>query len=601
MKSIFKSILKITLIAGLSSLATCFFLFFAFFGVIGMLANRSENGTRYLKDNTVLVMKTDLAIEDRVGKSPFADIEIEGLRISKKIGLLEWQKGIKRAAADPKIKAIYLENEGPIEVGLAVTEEVRNTLGAFKSSGKPIYCYGNRFTQKAYYLASICSKIYLNPQGELEWKGLRAEVLFFKSLLDKLEIEPILVRHGKYKAAGETFVQDRMSSEYREETLSFLKSVWKHWVAGISQARKIEVEKLNALADQLEIRNAKSALDAQMIDGIEYRDQVIDRLKKLTQIPDGEELRTIQFLDYEKRGSEEKLALKSSPDKIALLYLSGGISDGSKQDGGIAGSATGEQIRKIKLEKGVKALVIRIDSPGGSALASEVIWREVELAKKKFPVVVSMGDVAASGGYYIAAPADAIFANPTTVTGSIGVFGLVFNMKNGMKNKLGITVDGAKTHAYSDAGSSFRSPLPLEKKVALEGVEEVYQAFLGHVATGRKLDLDEVDKLAQGRIWTGLQAKESHLIDEVGGLEQALAFAAKKAKLKDYRLVEFPKAKGPFHEILEELSDFRTRLKTFEFPLEVRAVQQRLQEQLRSFLVHCSGPLVLLPFSIDLK
>jgi protease-4 len=393
----------------------------------------------------------------------------------------------------------------------------------------------------------------LNPEGAIEWVGMRGEIMFFKDALQKLGVEVQIIRHGKFKSAIEPFILDKMSPENREQTLTYMGSIWNHWVNGISKARNISVDELNKLADNLTIRNAKAAVKFGLADSLVYKDQVIDMLKELTDTKPEKDINSVSLAQYTKVAptSKHKGFIK---DKIAVVYASGSIITGDGEEGSIASERFGRAIRKARRDSTVKAIVLRINSGGGSALASEVIWREVKLAKGVKPVIVSMGDVAASGGYFIAAPADYILASPTTITGSIGVFGMIPNFKEGMNKKLGITVDVVKTNRNADFGSVYR-PLTAEERAVYQlGVEDIYSTFIGHVAEGRNLTVEQVDEIGQGRVWSGVNAMDIKLIDEFGGLQRAIEIAAERAELENYRISELPEQDDPFEAIIKQLT-----------------------------------------------
>jgi protease-4 len=369
--------------------------------------------------------------------------------------------------------------------------------------------------------------------------------------MEKLGVEPQILRHGKFKSAVEPFMLDKMSPENREQTLTYMGSIWNQWVDGISKARNVSVEELNRLANNMEIFNGKSCIENKLVDSLIYKDQLIDNLKTLTNTPEKDDLKTVTLAQYFKVPDKKT---KFSKEKIAVIYAQGEIGMGEGGDDAIGSDGLSRAIRKARRDSTIKAIVFRINSPGGSALASEVIWREVELANKVKPVIVSMGDVAASGGYYIAAPATTIMASPTTITGSIGVFGLFFNFQNAMNKKLGINVDVVKTNDHADFFSVFRPMTAEEKAVGQKFIEETYQTFIGHVAEGRGIAVEKVDEIGQGRVWSGVNAKDIKLVDEFGGLKAAIKLAAEKANVEKYRIVELPEQKDPFQELLKGMS-----------------------------------------------
>ncbi|MDD2195556.1 MAG: signal peptide peptidase SppA [Bacteroidales bacterium] len=530
---------------------TTILLFLLFFGIIGAMVAKTDK-TVDVKDNSLLIIKINQEIVDRASKNPMGGFDFMSFKPTSQLGLYDILKAIDNAAQDEKIRGIFIETES-IPAGAGTLEEIRMALEKFKESGKFIISYSDVYGQKSYYLSSVSDKILLNPEGEIEWVGLRGEVMFYKDALKKLGIEAQIIRHGKFKSAIEPFILDKMSPENREQTLTYMGSIWNHWVDGISKARNIPVDELNKLADNLTIRNAKSAVEFGLIDSLIYKDQVIDMLKELTDTKPKKDINSVTLAQYikVKPPVKHKGFIK---DKIAVVYASGSIITGDGNEGSIASERFGRAIRNARRDSTVKAIVLRINSGGGSALASEVIWREVKLAKEVKPVIVSMGDVAASGGYYIAAPADYILANPTTITGSIGVFGMIPNFKEGMNKKLGITVDVVKTNKNADFGSVFR-PLSAEERAIFQlGVEEIYSTFIGHVAEGRNITVEQVDEIGQGRVWSGVNAMDINLIDEFGGIQRAIEIAAERAGLENYRITELPKQADPFEAFVKQLT-----------------------------------------------
>lgn len=547
MRDFFKYLLAT--IAGI--FLTSLLLFIIFLGVVGAIVAKSDKVVD-VKQNSLLVLKFDNEIVDRSSNNPMADFDFMSLSPTQKVGLNDILKGIKNASDDPKIKGIYLQNEN-IPAGAATIEEIRNALIEFKESGKFIISYSDVYTQKSYYLSSVADKILLNPEGDLAWTGLSAELMFFKNALEKLGVEAQIIRHGKFKSAVEPFMYEKMSPENREQIMTYVGSIWNHWVKGISVERSLTVDELNALADGMIVRDAVSSVEMGLIDSLVYKDQVIDMLKVLTETKPEKDINSVGIAQYAKVPATKKHK-GLIRDKIAVIYASGGIVMGEGDGGEIAGERFGRTIREARRDSTVKAIVLRVNSGGGSALASEVIWREMLLAKQVKPVIVSMGDVAASGGYYIAAPADVILASPTTITGSIGVFGMIPNFKEGMNKKLGITVDVAKTNKYADIGSVFRPLTGEERAIIQMGVERIYGSFIGHVAEGRGITVQEVDDIGQGRVWSGVNAMEIKLIDEFGGLERAIEIAAERANLEEYRISELPKLEDPFEVLVKQLT-----------------------------------------------
>jgi protease IV len=522
-----------------------------FIGIIASAISFSGKETATVPDKTILVLKFDEPVNDRSPSNPFSGFDFANFKAKKNIGLNEVLHLLRKAANDSKISGIMLDLD-VMQAGWATTEEIRNGLLEFKKSGKFIYSYSEGYSQKAYYLASVSDKIFLNPAGSIDFKGLAGQVMFLKGLLSKLEIEPQVIRHGKFKSAVEPLIMDKMSEANKEQTLSFISSMWSQMLKGISESRKISVEELTAIADGLKISDPKDALTLKMVDKLAYKDLVIDELMAKTGAKENKDLSMMTLGKYSDTRDDES---KFSKDKIAVIYASGSIGGGDGDDQTIGSEKISKTIRKARLDENVKAIVLRVNSPGGSALASDVIWREMVLAKIAKPVVVSMGDVAASGGYYIACGASKIIASPNTITGSIGVFGIVPNMQKFFNNKLGITFDEVKTNAYADYISGIRPMTESERKFLTRDIETIYSTFVSHVSEGRGMTTAQVDSIGQGRVWSGTDAKRIGLIDDFGGLDFAIKTAAKLAKLEKYRVTELPEQKDPFTMIMEEFGN----------------------------------------------
>ena len=520
-----------------------------FIGIMASAISFAGEDSVTIPEKTILVLNFDEPVNDRSPSNPFTGFDFANFKTNKNIGLNEVLHLLKKAADDSKISGILLDLD-QLQAGSATTEEIRNGLIDFKKSGKFIYSYSEGYSQKAYYLASVSDKIFLNPTGSLDFKGLAGQVMFLKGLLDKLEIEPQIIRHGKFKSAVEPLILDKMSAANRGQTLSFISSMWNQMLKGISESRKISVKQLTAIADSLKIGDPKDALALKLVDKLAYKDEVIDELMTKTGAKENKDLSLITLGKYSNSPDNES---SGSRDKIAVIYALGSIGGGEGDDQTIGSEKISKTIRKARLDKNVKAIVLRVNSPGGSALASDVIWREMVLAKQAKPVVVSMGDVAASGGYYIACAASKIIASPNTITGSIGVFGIVPNMQKFFNNKLGITFDEVKTNAYADYISGTRPMTEMERKFLTRDIEKIYSTFIGHVAQGRGMTVAQIDSIGQGRVWSGADAKRIGLIDDFGGLNFAIETAAKLAKLSKYRITELPEQKDPFTMIMEEI------------------------------------------------
>ncbi|MFO7370506.1 MAG: signal peptide peptidase SppA [Bacteroidales bacterium] len=573
MKSFFKYLLASILgvmIAGL-------LLFFIFIGIISAMVS-SQDKPVDVKKNSVLLLKLNQSIHDRKPSMPLFFSDITSLSAETALGLNEILSCIDKARLDTNIRGIYLELSN-IQAGIATVEEIRNALIDFKKSGKFIVAFSNAFSQKSYYLASVSDKLYLNPEGSLNFVGLSAELMFFKKTLEKLDIEPEVIRHGKFKSAVEPFMYDKMSPENREQIKTYVGSIWNHMVEQIGISRNIPVAKLNDFADSLLMWNNESSIRYGMINALLYKDQVLDTLANLVHISKAKDLSLITLQKYVK-APKSKSDKGYAREKIAVIYAEGDIVVGEQGEGYIGSEKIARTIRNARQDSSIKAIVFRVNSGGGSALASEVIWRELSLARQVKPVIASMGDVAASGGYYIVAAADTIVANPNTITGSIGVFGLLVNAEDFMENKLGVTTDVEKTNAYSDFGSIFRPLTGTERMVLQNMVDETYKTFVSHVSDGRKLPYESVDQIGEGRVWSGTNAQDRKLVDVMGGLNDAVDIAAKKAGLDNYRIVELPKQEDPFTQVMKELTgDVRERLirkELSEFYPQYRAMKEML-------------------------
>ncbi len=543
-----------------------------FFGIIGAIAAASGDKEVNVKENSILHVKLDKVIVDRASEDPFVNIDFMTMTPSSNMGLNDILSSLKRAKTDDNIKGIYLDLMF-IPTGIATVEEIRNGLLDFKESGKFIYAYSNFLTQSAYYLASVADSIYMNPAGELSLKGLRAEVQFFKGAMEKVGVEPVIFRHGKFKSAIEPFMLNKMSEANKEQTLTYINSIWKHIEKGIAEQRGMSLEEVDNIVQELKIRNAQTAVDNNIVDALFYKDQMYDKLAKATGKDDIEDINFITLGKYKNAKTKSKSRDKRA--KIAVIYAQGEVVMGKAKYGKLASEPISKALRKARLDSSVKAIVFRVNSPGGSALASDIIWREAVLAKEQKPLIVSMGDLAASGGYYISCPADVILANPTTLTGSIGVFGLMFNNQKLMNDKLGITFDGVKTNQYADLGNPHRKMSAAEKQIIQSGVEEVYTTFITHVGQGRGMTTEAVDNIGQGRVWSGINAKEIGLVDEFGGLQKAIQIAAEKAKLDDYKLLELPKQKDKFEALLTEFTEnMKMKLLYKELGEDIKLYQQ---------------------------
>lgn len=534
------------------------FLVVVFFiaSISALVAGAENKEAPKIAQNSVLHIQFENAIQDRPSNNPFENIDFNTFENKTPLSLKNILDNIKKAKSNDDIKGIYLDIAS-LQANMANIEEIRNELIDFKESGKFIVSYSENFGQSEYYLSSVADEIYLNPAGEMTFKGLSAQVMFFKDMLGRLDIDMQVIRHGKFKSAIEPFIREDMSDANREQVSTLVNTLWNHMTNQISSARNISVEELNTIADELLIRSAIDAKQYQLVDDLLYEDEVLAALKMKVGIEEDETLKTIALKKLNKvkdskiEGSKLKI---NSKNRIAVIFAEGEIVSGESRDGVMGSETVANAIKDARLDSKIKAIVLRVNSPGGSALASDVMWREVMLAKAEKPVIVSMGGVAASGGYYISCAADKIFAEASTITGSIGVFGLIPNMKGMFNNKLGINIDRVNTNTFSDGLTPFR-PLEVKEREALKSmIETIYSDFTQKVADGRGMTQANVDSIGQGRVWTGINAKEIGLVDEIGGLNDAIAFAVETTGVEDYRLQELPTQEDPFEKMMKEFS-----------------------------------------------
>lgn len=562
-----KSFFKYTLATIVGILVVHVLLFFIFIGLIGVAAAISDKSVK-VKDNSLLVIRLENEILDRVTENPFENIDFLTMKPNPKLGLNKILKSISKAAEDPRITGIYLDltdiqgNYG----ALASTQEIRNALKRFKESGKFIYSYSNLgYSQKSYYLASIADKIFVNPETPLLLSGMSSTISFYKETLEKLGIQASVVKVGKFKSAVEPFISTEMSEANREQIKKYLDSSWGTIVEAISESRNIPVDSIERLTNRFDIYTTKQFQGWGYFDSTVYEDQMLGILKEKCDLLPSQKLNQVLLTDY------QNVPLPSPnkyiKEKIAVIYAQGEI--GMEQSANAIGPELAKTIRKAREDKNVKAIVLRVNSPGGSALTSEIIWRETDLVRQTKPLIVSMGNVAASGGYYISCAADTIVAEPTTLTGSIGIFGLFFSGEKLIKDKIGIHTSTVKTNDYSDFGGNYPLLIPIssrpltvyEKNVLQNYVNQGYETFLNRVMAGRGLTRSELDAIAQGRVWTGKDAKQIGLVDVLGGLEDAIQIAAHKAGIEKYDIVEYPALKNPIEAFFTDLTgNVKTRM-----------------------------------------
>lgn len=545
-----KQFIKYVLASAVGLVVGVFILFAILAGIGSSLGSKSEVK---VSDNSVLHLRLDTEIKERGIKKPF-DIDPSTFKPKTSLGLNDILASLEKAAKDDRIKGIYLDVSN-VPAGMATVEEIRNGVIRFKESGKWVVAYSEVYSQKGYYVASVADEIWLNPQGMVEWRGLGSQVVFLKNMFEKLELEPQIIRYGKFKSAVEPLMLEKMSEANRLQTMTYMDALWDKMLQGIAESRGKTVAELDSWAQSAAIRKAEHALQNGLVDRTVYKDEVLAELRsKLGIDKDTDKIEFITLNRYKDAQIDKKDDSKSSSkDRIAVIYAVGGIDMGEGDDESIGSETISKEIRKARLDDKVKAIVLRINSGGGSALASDIIWRETILAKEKKPFIVSFGDVAASGGYYIACAADTIVAQPNTITGSIGVFGVLFNAQKMLRNKFGISVDTVKTNQFADLGGPLRPLTDVEREIIQEGVNDIYFDFIGKVADGRNLTTDQVDSIGQGRVWSGTDALRIGLVDVLGGIGDAIEIAANKAGLDDYRVVEMPEEKDPMEQLLKQL------------------------------------------------
>ena len=537
-----------------------------FFGVIGMIASSSEKEVT-LEENSILHL--DLNGRTLVERTSEEDLVfgsfLDPFGGENTAGLVNLKKAIGEAKTNENVKGIYL-NAGLFGAGQAGLLELREALIDFKESGKFIVAYDEAYSEGGYFLASVADEIYLNPLGGIDFNGFSSEGIFLKGFFEKVGIKPEVFRVGEFKSAVEPFILDKMSPENRLQTQYFLDDINNHALELIAKSRGIAQDSLIRINHQMLVRKPKDAVTYKLATALKYEDEVHSILKEKLGLKEDDQIATISATDL---GGMAKSKNITSSNRIAVIFAEGEIVDGNA-DGAISSEKFAKEIRKARKDENIKAIVLRVNSPGGSILASDVIWREMSEAKKVKPVIVSMGEVAASGGYYIAAPADTIVAQPNTITGSIGIFGILFNVQELVNDKLGVTTDVVSTGELSDFGNMARPLTEVERTIIQSSVEDGYETFISRVAEGRGMHPDSVRKIASGRVWTGSQAKARGLVDVLGGLDTAIGIAAAKIKAgEDYRVVYYPEKKPWFEELMVSFSD----------QVQVRILQTQLGDQ----------------------
>lgn len=551
------------------------FCMISFFGLLLLGAIfGGEDDTVQVYSDSVIELDLSKIENDYAGKINFTDFQYFDAQHN---GLVDVLHAIEYATADDKIKGVSILNSNS-SLGLAQTKALRDALEDFKKSGKFIYAYANYYSQKEYYLNSVADKIYLNPVGELELKGLSVETMFFKDFQEKSGIKVEVIRHGKFKSAVEPFLENKMSDANKEQTTALLNSLWSSVISDISKSRNISISHLNEIAENLSARTPQMAKNEKLIDEIAYEDVYHNDIKKALKSNQEEEYTSIYIDDYAEKVATSQINFEAK-DKIAIIYAQGEIMSGEGDVTVIGEGAMRRSLKEAREDENVKSIVLRIDSPGGDALTSELIWREIELTKKVKPVVVSMGNYAASGGYYIACNAHKIYAEATTITGSIGVFGMLPNFTTAA-NKIGISTETVKTHTNAAGFSPFTTLDSSTRAFAQEGVERIYFTFVNRVASGRKLTTQQVDAIGQGRVWTGQDAKKIGLVDAIGGLDDAIKEAAKLGKTTKYRLQDYPEFDKSFNDLLENfgLAQTKEKLLKEELGTENYMILQRIKQ-----------------------
>ena len=568
-----------------------------FFGIIligALFGGGSEKVS--VEKNSVIEFDLSKVTTDYAGKFDYKDFEYLNDN-NKHDGLSDILRAIKEAQTDDHIKGISILNDES-KLGMAQIKAVRKALEDFKKSGKFVFAYANVFSQKEYYLNSVANTIYLNPIGELEFKGLSSEVLFFKDFQDKYGIKMEVIRHGKYKSAVEPFLENKMSDANREQISTLLNSVWNSVLSDIAVSRNIPAAKLNEIANGLLARTPEMAKAQHLVDKITYEDIYHNDIRKILNVDSDKDYNTISILDYAENVASTAKTY-TTKDKIAIIYAQGEIGSGEGDVNEVGEGSMRRSLREARLDNQVKAIVLRIDSPGGDALTSDLIWREIENTKKVKPVIVSMGNLAASGGYYIACNASHIFAEPNTITGSIGVFGLLPNFTQ-LTSKMGINSEQVSTNTNAADYSIFKPLTENYKAFAQEGVEKIYTTFVSRVAAGRKMTFPQVDAIGQGRVWSGADALKIGLVDAIGGMDDALQYAAHLVKIKDYKTQNFPVYEKNFEDLLDGLGLPFLKSKESFIQAEIGEENYKVIQQIRRVQAK-KGVQASLPFEINIQ
>lgn len=584
-KNVLATIVGIILFSMLS-----FFLLF----MVGIAISASSESTVTVKNNSVIKLDLFAVTNDYGGKTRVTDFEFSE---KNNDGLIDVLNAIEFAKTDTSIKGISIENNVSM-LGISQRKAIREKLMDFKKTGKFVVSYSDGYSQSEYYMNSVADTVYLNPMGSVDFKGLASEVLYMKDLQEKSGVKMEVIRHGKYKSAVEPYLQQTMSEENREQITVLLNSIWDNIITDISASRNISKDSLNFIATNLEGRTPEMALKNKLIDKIAYFDEYENGMRKAMNVEKDKEINKIDILDYV--SSTYGKSKNKAKDRIAVIVAQGEIRGGEGSVNIIGEGSINRALKEARKNENIKAIVLRVNSPGGSALTSDIIWREIELTKKVKPVIVSMGDVAASGGYYIACNATRIFAEPTTITGSIGVFGVLPNFK-GVADKIGVNAQVVKTHKNAAGYSVFEDLDPGFKETIQADIERVYSTFVNRVAAGRNMTFEKVDALAQGRVWTGTMALENGLVDELGGLDAAVAYAAKEVGLTDYRIDYYPEYEIKLRDLLRGFIGLNVKEAQQEAIIQtVGKENYELFERL-NYIKETKAIQAMLPYQINIK
>lgn len=585
----FKNVLATMVGIILFSMLSFFLLF-----IVGIAVSASSESTVAVKNNSVIKLDLFTVTNDYGGKTRVTDFEFSE---KNNDGLIDVLNAIDYAKTDSSIKGITIENNASL-LGISQRKAIREKLIDFKKTGKFVVAYSDGYSQSEYYMNSVADTVYLNPMGSVDFKGLASEVLYMKDLQEKSGVKMEVIRHGKYKSAVEPFLQQTMSEENREQMTVLLNSIWDNVITDISESRKISKDSLNFIATNLEGRTPELALKNKLIDKIAYFDEYENGMRKAMNIEKDKEINKVDILDYV--SSTFGKSKNKSKDRIAVIVAQGEIRGGEGSVNVIGEGSINRALKEARTNENVKAIVLRVNSPGGSALTSDIIWREIEITKKVKPVIVSMGDVAASGGYYIACNATRIFAEPTTITGSIGVFGVIPNFKE-VANKIGVNAEVVKTHKNSAGYSVFTEMDPGFRETIQADIERVYSVFVNRVASGRNMTFEKVDALAQGRVWTGTMALENGLVDELGGLDSAIDYAAKEVGLTDYRINYYPEYEIKLRDLLRGLIGMNVKEAQQEAIIQTVGKENYELFERINYIKETKSVQAMLPYQISIK